>query len=268
MPSLPKTSAIKLVVENEWLTISFNQPEKRNALTAELTSEIIDTLNSIKDDNAIRGITMKGEGGIFCAGGDLKSFKSGFQGGDQGLKDVIHASETTGQFFDLINSFPAPIIMLAEGAAMAGGLGLLCTGDIVIVTEDCKFSLTETTLGIPPAQIAPFVVDRIGLAKARRIMLTASRFTGKEAFEIGLADYLAKDTEDLIAIENEIRKGVLKCAPKANAVTKQIVLATRSLDREEMIKFAAKGFAEQMLSNEGLEGIASFVEKRQPKWTK
>lgn len=268
MPSLPKTSAIKLVVENEWLTISFNQPEKRNALTAELTSEIIDTLNSIKDDNAIRGITMKGEGGIFCAGGDLKSFKSGFQGGDQGLKDVIHASETTGQFFDLINSFPAPIIMLAEGAAMAGGLGLLCTGDIVIVTEDCKFSLTETTLGIPPAQIAPFVVDRIGLAKARRIMLTASRFTGKEAFEIGLADYLAKDTEDLIAIENEIRKGVLKCAPKANAVTKQIVLATRSLDREEMIKFAAKGFAEQMLSDEGLEGIASFVEKRQPKWTK
>ena len=268
MPSLPKTSAIKLVVENEWLTISFNQPEKRNALTAELTSEIIDTLNSIKDDNAIRGITMKGEGGIFCAGGDLKSFKSGFQGGNQGLKDVIHASETTGQFFDLINSFPAPIIMLAEGAAMAGGLGLLCTGDIVIVTEDCKFSLTETTLGIPPAQIAPFVVDRIGLAKARRIMLTASRFTGKEAFEIGLADYLAKDAEDLIAIENEIRKGVLKCAPKANAVTKQIVLATRSLDREEMIKFAAKGFAEQMLSDEGLEGIASFVEKRQPKWTK
>ena len=268
MPSLPKTSAIKLVVENEWLTISFNQPEKRNALTAELTSEIIDTLNSIKDDNAIRGITMKGEGGIFCAGGDLKSFKSGFQGGDQGLKDVINASETTGQFFDLINSFPVPIIMLAEGAAMAGGLGLLCTGDIVIVTEDCKFSLTETTLGIPPAQIAPFVVDRIGLAKARRIMLTASRFTGKEAFEIGLADYLAKDTEGLIAIENEIRKGVLKCAPKANAVTKQIVLATRSLDREEMIKFAAKGFAEQMLSDEGLEGIASFVEKRQPKWTK
>ena len=268
MPSLPKTSAIKLVVENEWLTISFNQPEKRNALTAELTSEIIDALNSIKDDNAIRGITMKGEGGIFCAGGDLKSFKSGFQGGNKGLKDVIHASETTGQFFDLINSFPAPIIMLAEGAAMAGGRGMLCTGDIVIVTEDCKFSLTETTLGIPPAQIAPFVVDRIGLAKARRIMLTASRFTGKEAFEIGLADYLAKDTEDLIAIENEIRKGVLKCAPKANAVTKQIVLATRSLDREEMIKFAAKGFAEQMLSDEGLEGIASFVEKRQPKWTK
>ena len=268
MPSLPKTSAIKLVVENEWLTISFNQPEKRNALTAELTSEIIDTLNSIKDDNAIRGVTMKGEGGIFCAGGDLKSFKSGFQGGNQGLKDVIHASETTGKFFDLINSFPAPIIMLAEGAAMAGGLGLLCTGDIVIVTEDCKFSLTETTLGIPPAQIAPFVVDRIGLAKARRIMLTASRFAGKEAFEIGLADYLAKDAEDLIAIEKEIKKGVLKCAPKANAVTKQIVLATRSLDREEMIKFAANGFAEQMLSDEGLEGIASFVEKRQPKWTK
>ena len=114
-------------------------------------------------------------------------FKTGFQGGEQGLKDVHHASEMTGLFFDMINSYPKPVIMLAEGAAMAGGLGMLCAGDIVVVTEDCKFALTETTLGIPPAQIAPFVSQRIGLAKARRIMLTAARFTGKEAHEMGLA---------------------------------------------------------------------------------
>jgi isohexenylglutaconyl-CoA hydratase len=158
--------------------------------------------------------------------------------------------------------------MLADGAAMAGGLGLLCTGDIVVVTKDCKFALTETTLGILPAQIAPFVADRIGLSKARRIMLTAARFTGEEAFKIGLADFLADDASDLMNIENEIKKGVLKCAPKANAVTKEIVLATRYLSREEMIKFAAKGFSKQMLSDEGMEGIASFIEKRKPKWSK
>jgi len=99
-------------------------------------------------------------------------------------------------------------------------------------------------------------------------MLTAARFTGEEAFKIGLADFLADDASDLMNIENEIKKGVLKCAPKANAVTKEIVLATRYLSREEMIKFAAKGFSEQMLSDEGMEGIASFIEKRKPKWSK
>ena len=99
-------------------------------------------------------------------------------------------------------------------------------------------------------------------------MLTAARFTGKEAFEIGLADFLANDASDLRNIENEIKSGVLKCAPVANAVTKEIVLATRHLSRKEMIKFAAKGFSEQMLSEEGMEGIASFIEKRKPKWSK
>ena len=264
MSNLPTTKAVDLTLNDEWLTILFNQPEKRNALTEELTSDIKNVLGSIKEDMSIRGVSMRGEGGVFCAGGDLKSFKSGFQGGEQALEDVYNASAMTGEFFDMINSFPKPVIMLAEGAAMAGGLGLLCTGDIVVVTKDCKFALTETTLGIPPAQIAPFVADRIGLSKARRIMLTAARFSGKEAYEMGLADFLADDANDLNNIENEIKKGVLKCAPNANAVTKEIVLATRHLSRKAMIKFAAKGFSEQMLSEEGMEGIASFIEKRKP----
>ena len=268
MTALPKTTACICNINDEWLTISFNQPEKRNALTEELTTDIKNILDLLKDDHTVRGVTMTGEGGIFCAGGDLKSFKSGFQGGDQGFKDVQTASEMTGLFFDMINSYPKPVLMLAEGAAMAGGLGLLCTGDIVVVTDNCKFALTETTLGIPPAQIAPFVVQRIGVAKARRIMLAATRFTGKEAFEMGLADYLAKDKDELQSIEAEIKKGVLKCAPVANAVTKEIVLATRHLDRKELVNFAAKGFAERMLSDEGREGISSFIEKRKPIWTK
>lgn len=268
MTFLPETKAVEAILSDEWLTISFNQPEKRNALTEELTTDIRNILETIKNNDLIRGITMRGEGGVFCAGGDLKSFKSGFQGGEQVINDVANASEMTGNFFDMINSFPKPVIMLAEGAAMAGGLGLLCTGDIVVVTKDCKFALTETTLGIPPAQIAPFVTERIGLSKARQIMLTAARFTGNEAFEMGLADYLANDADELKAIENEIKKGVLKCAPKANAVTKEIVLATRHLNRAEMIKFAAKGFSEQMMSDEGREGIASFIEKRKPKWSR
>jgi isohexenylglutaconyl-CoA hydratase len=267
MTNLPKTERIDLNLKNGWLTISLNHPETKNALSQQLTNDIILTLTTVKDDFSIRGITLRGEGGVFCAGGDLKSFKTGFQGKDSNLDDIVKMSEATGQFFELINSMPKPVIMLAEGAAMAGGLGMLCAGDVVVVTEDCKFALTETSIGIPPAQIAPFIVERIGLAKARQIMLTGARFTGKEAYEMGIADYLAKDPEELRIIEANIIKGVMRCAPEANAVTKKIVLATRSMERSELIKFAAEGFANQMVSDEGREGISSFIEKRKPKWT-
>ena len=268
MSELPEVKAVKLDLEDEWLTISFNQPEKRNALTEELTNDLKNIIETTKDDLTIRGVTMRGEGGIFCAGGDLKMFKTGFQGGEQGKSDVTQASKLTGKFFEMVNSYPKPVIMSVEGAAMAGGLGLMTTGDVVIVTKDCKFSLTETTLGIPPAQIAPFIVARVGLSKARRLMLTAARLNGSDAYEIGLADFLAEDADELKKIENEIKKGVMKCAPKANAVTKEIVLATRYMSKDEMIEFAANGFAECMLSPEGLEGISSFIEKRKPKWSK
>ena len=266
--NLPKTERILLDLSDDWLTISFNHPESRNSLSQQLTDEIRMVLDSISKDNVIRGITFRGEGGVFCSGGDLKSFKSGFQSDNSNLDDVVKLSEATGDFFELINNIPKPVIMLAEGAAMAGGLGMLCAADIVIVTSDCKFALTETTLGIVPAQIAPYIVSRVGLSKARRLMLTASRFTGKEALEYGIAYFVADTPDNLREIESMIKKNIMKCAPNANSITKEIVLATRNLDRKALIKFAAVGFAKSMLSDEGREGIAAFVEKRKPKWNK
>ena len=259
---------LRYSVEAGIAEIRLDRPDALNAMSPKMAEALNSISLEIDADRSVRVIILIGEGKAFCAGGDLKMFKTGFQGGEQGMKDVEEASALTGAFFDMINSYPKPVVMLAEGAAMAGGLGMLCAGDIVVVTEDCKFALTETTLGIPPAQIAPFVAQRIGLAKARRIMLTAARFTGKEAFEMGLADFIAKDANDLKNIESDIIKGVMNCAPGANAITKEIVLATRHLERSEMIDFAAKGFAERMLSDEGREGIASFIEKRKPKWSK
>ena len=266
MPDLPKTERILLDITDDWLTISFNHPDSRNALSQQLTDEIRLTLKSIQNDKTIRGITFRGESGIFCAGGDLKSFKSGLQGDNSNLADVEKMSESTGEFFELINTIPVPVIMLAEGAAMAGGLGMLCAADIVVVTKDCKFALTETTLGIVPAQIAPYIVSRVGLSKARRLMLTASRFTGKEAFDYGIADFVAEGSDELMKIESEVKKDILRCAPGANSITKEIVLATRNLDKDSLVKFAAKGFAKSIISDEGKEGIKAFVEKRNPSW--
>ena len=103
MLDLPKTERILLDITDDWLTISFNHPDSRNALSQQLTDEIRLTLKSIQSDKTIRGITFRGEGGIFCAGGDLKSFKSGLQGDNSNLANVEKLSESTGEFFELIN---------------------------------------------------------------------------------------------------------------------------------------------------------------------
>ncbi len=266
MTNLPKTENILLEQDAGWLTIWFNRPDNRNALSKELTTELKEVLNAVRDKKNIRGITLRGKGGVFCAGGDLKGFKNNYQGGSQTVEDIAAASRQGGQMFDLINELPQVVLILVEGAAIAGGLGMVCCADAVAVTKDARFAMTETAIGIPPAQIAPFVAQRLGLRIARRLMVTASRFDGEEAHRLGLADFVVDDAAGLDQIEADMKKQVRRCAPGANAVTKAIVLATRHLNREEQLDFAAKGFAECMLSDEGREGVASFIEKRKPIW--
>jgi len=266
MTNLPKTENLLLEQDAGWLTIWFNRPDNRNALSKELTTELKEVLHAVRDNQKIRGITLRGKGGVFCAGGDLKGFKNNYQGGSQTMEDIAAASRQGGQMFDLINELPQVVLILVEGAAIAGGLGMVCCADAVAVTKDAKFAMTETAIGIPPAQIAPFVAQRLGLRIARRLMVTASRFDGEEAHRLGLADFVADDAAGLEQIEADMKKQVRRCAPVANAVTKAIVLATRHLNREEQLDFAAKGFAKCMLSDEGREGVASFIEKRKPIW--
>jgi isohexenylglutaconyl-CoA hydratase len=162
---------------------------------------------------------------------------------------------------------PQVVVILVEGAAIAGGLGLACAGDLVVVTRESRFALTETTLGIAPAQIAPFVVQRMGLSVARRLMLTAARFDGEQAQRIGLADQVVDDVDALDEAEQKIRTRVMRCAPGANAMTKELLLATTRLEPQAMLDLAAERFAEGMLSDEGREGILAFIEKRKPSWS-
>lgn len=254
--------------DRDWLTIWFNRPEQRNALSNEMFAELNAVIEAIARDDRIRGITLRGKGGVFCAGGDLKGFRKIFQGDAGNEEEAARFNREAGVLFDKINSLPQVVVMLVEGAAMAGGLGMVCAGDVVLVAKDAKFAVTETTLGLPPAQIAPFLVERLGLRTARRLMLTASRFTGADATGLGLADFVADDAAGLEELEAQVRRQVRRCAPRANAVTKDILLATRHLDREAMIDHAAKGFAECMVGDEAREGISAFLEKRKPRWAK
>jgi isohexenylglutaconyl-CoA hydratase len=266
MSALPDTRLTELQLDGGWLTVWLNRPDAANALSGELVAELMAVLSAVADDRGVRGITLRGRGGVFCAGGDLKGFKASLQDPDRAADGIAEASRRAGALFARLDTMPQVVVMLVEGAAMAGGLGMVCAGDVVAVTADARFALTETRLGIPPAQIAPLVVRRIGLAAARRIMLTGAQFRGEEARALGIADYVAESVAELELLEADIRAAVLRCAPGANAVTKELVLAAGQLAPEAMQEVAARRFAECLLGEEGREGIASFLEKRKPRW--
>lgn len=267
MTTLPTVTAIECELKSGWLTIWFNQPQSRNALSAELTGDLIATLNAVRDDRSVRGVTLRGRSGVFCAGADLKAFNSGHKSAGGPDRDAVIENSIRGAgMFDLVNTMPQVTIAIVEGAAMAGGFGLACCCDVVICEASAKFAMTETAIGLSPAQISPFVIQKLGFATARRLMLTAARFDGKEAGSLGFADFVAEGAAALEAIEAQIRAQVLRCAPGAVADTKALILAVPGLDRPAIVRAAAETFADRMLSDEAREGVASFVEKRKPRW--
>ncbi len=265
MVSLPATDTLDLELDGEWLTVWFNEPEKRNPLTEERAGEIRVLCAALEGRRDIRGVTFRGRGGIFCAGGDLKAFKSVFQGKGS-REDVIAMSLGAGEMLDAVNNLEQVTVMAIEGAAMAGGFGLACAGDVVIARSDARFALTETTIGLSPAQIAPFVIARLGARAARRLMLTAASFDGTSAVAFGLADETVDDEAALNAALAAVIRQVLRCAPGAVADTKRLLLDLPGLGRKEQRHMAAENFANRMMSEEGREGVASFVEKRKPRW--
>lgn len=256
-----------LIVERSgaWLSLCLNDPGSRNALSEDMVAALVQALASAREDRTLRGITLRGNGGVFCAGGDLKAFGRITSDG-QTVEQVAEFSVGAGRLFQMIESQPQVVVALVDGAAMAGGLGIVCASDVVAVTGDARFALTETMIGIPPAQIAPYVVSRVGLTEARRIMLTGARFDGYEAGRIGIANAVVDDAAGLDAFDETTREGVLRCAPGANAATKEILLAAPTLERDVMMRFAGDRFARCLLGEEGREGVASFLEKRKPAW--
>jgi isohexenylglutaconyl-CoA hydratase len=262
---LPEIENLLLEQEGDTLTIWFNRPEVRNALSQAVADDLAAVLEALPGEDAIRFVILRGKGGVFCAGGDLKMFKTVFQGGAE-RDDIVRFNADFGRLMKAVHALPQLFVVLIEGAAMAGGLGLSCIADVVISTADAKYSLTEVTLGIPPAQITPVVMKRIGASEARRLLLTAARFDGTEAARLGFAHFVVEDAQALEAKCREILAQSAKGAPGAIASTKQIINAVDQLDGDELVQFAAERFADCMLGDEAKEGLAAFAEKRQPEW--
>jgi len=268
MPELPRTAHIRLDLRGPVLHLWLDRPRLRNALSPQMAREIVATLKAIADDRAVRIVVLRGAGGTFCSGGDIRSMAAAGAAPPSGAADELQQNNRRfGAMLEAVNAAPQAVIAAVEGAAMGGGFGLACVADITIATADARFAMSEVTIGVVPAAISPFVVERIGLTAARRLAVTGARLDGREAAAIGIAHLCVDDAAALEAAVREACNQVLQCAPGAVAATKRLMLrAAGPSPTPELLDDAAVCFAAAARSPEGREGTTAFVEKRKPSW--
>jgi isohexenylglutaconyl-CoA hydratase len=242
----------------ETLVIQDQKPVLR--VNLKMVNELMAVMEKVEQEN-YRVLIISGGNGNFCAGGDIKDMQSA--GADkQALTDLNRAF---GRMITKADHLPAAVICALEGAVLGGGFGLACVSDLAIAVEKTQFGLPETSLGIIPAQIAPFVVKRIGLTQARRMALFGNRINASEAMNLGLIHQLVENPEQL---EEEVMKAVklaIKCAPEASKVTKALIHSVENEDLEPLLDQAAIDFSDAVMG-EGREGGAAFMQKRLPAW--
>ena len=266
--NLPQTKHSLLALDAGVLHLTFNRPDARNAMSRDLLADIINTFDAIRGDRSIRAVVLRGAGGNFCAGGDIKDMAQLRMAQAKGGGDDPAAgyNRKFGAMLRKVNEAPQATLAICEGAVLGGGFGLACVTDVAFAHADASFGLPETGLGLVPAQIAPFVVQRIGLSQARRLGVCGGRFKGEEARRLGIVHEVFADDAALATLLEATLKQVLRCAPNANAATKNLMLRVGQEPLDGLLDDAAKRFSEAARGAEGTEGTMAFIEKRLPKW--
>ena len=250
------TELVHLDIANGIGTITLDSQENRNALSAQLMTELLDHLKTCDTSADVRAIVITHAGKVFCAGADLKAASSG-TGMNSGAQMV--------DMLRTIAASPKPVIVHARGAVRAGGLGIVGAADIALTTEDQTFAFTEARLGLTPAIISLTTLPRMDQRLASRWYLTGETFTGKDAEAAGLVSR-AVPADQLDAVLQETIDGLLQASPQGLAKTKEL------LGRELVAHIDAHGAAMVQLSeglfasDEAREGMLAFREKRKPAW--
>lgn len=267
---LADARTLRLRMADGVLHVTLHRPEARNAMDAVMVEELGAVFAAIESRRDIRAVVLRGAEGHFCAGADLRAVMAGgLRKPAEGEADPVTVmSRSFGTLLRAVGRAPQVVVAVLEGAVLGGGLGLACVSDIALAHEAAAFGLPETTRGLPPAQIAPFVVERVGLTAARRLCLTGARFDGVEARRLGLVHETFADAAALETLLAETLHQVLQCAPLANAMTKEIVLSVgdRNMDMDAVLDLAAARFTAAARGAEAAEGITAFMQKRTPSW--
>lgn len=250
--------------------LTLNRPEARNTMSAGLLAALRQALADAAGNPQLRALVLRGAGGHFCAGGDLKSMMAGGVGAatDAGEDPIAAMNRRFGLLLREAEQLPQVLITVLEGAVLGGGLGLACVSDIAFARVDAQLGMPETTRGLPPAQIAPFVVTRIGLTAARRLALTGATLSGLDAQRLGLVHAVFDDEAGLAALLETELAAIRRCAPQANALTKSLMLKVGQQDMDSLLDEAAAAFSASVRGPEAAEGLSAFLEKRPAAWSR
>ncbi len=260
-------SDISLECQASALFVTLDRPEAKNALTAEMVEGLTTLADELAAAEDVRIVVLRGAGRTFCAGGDVKGFAKQMMAPypAPGEPDPVwEGNRAFGALLQKLDAIPQVLASVVEGAAFGGAMGFLSVSDVVIAADDAKFSLSETTLGIPPAQIGPFVARKIGLFNARRLALTGARFGSAEAARVGLIDRDLPATK-LDAALAEVLGSVGRCEPAAVAATKRLLNRTAAPIDNAQLDAAADDFV-KCLRGRGREGAMAFAAKQAPPW--
>lgn len=267
--NIPDCKTLILEHKDHCLFVTLNRPKVKNAMSLEMVNELMATFEAVADEVSIRALVIRGAEGSFCAGGDIKDMAgaaANARTNTDGDDPFFTLNRAFGRMITFANALPQTVITVTEGAVLGGGFGLACISDIGLSLSSAKFGLPETGLGIPPAQIAPFVVKRIGLTQTRKIALLGARFNGEEAQRLGIVHDVFDTEEDLESGLQDVLEKVKRCAPQANRITKALVLQTQEQELESLLDYAATQFAACVQGDEGREGTTAFMQKRLPAW--
>ena len=247
-------------------TLWLARPGKHNAFDGDMLAALEVAIDTIEADPASRILVLAGEGRSFCAGADLAWMAS--QAGD-GAAANLASAERMGAIFHKLSQCRKPTIARVHGAAMGGGVGLASACDFVVATDRAFFALSEVRLGLVPGVISPFVVRRVGPAKARALFMLGDRVDALQAEKVGLADTCVPHDEALQALDAAvaaIASRLLKGGPEALYACKQLVDGVQYRDPGEVLRFTAQAISERRASAEAREGMTAFLTKRPAAW--
>jgi methylglutaconyl-CoA hydratase len=260
MPSL-----LRVDRNGAFARVTLARPEVRNAFNAELIAELQGAFDALAGEppEALRGVVLAGDGASFCAGADIGWMRAAAAlTRDENERDA----SALRAMLVAIDSCPAPVIARVQGAALGGGMGLCAVSDIVVATADAQFGFTETTLGLLPAVISPFVLAKIGESQARALFPSGERFDADRAQRIGLVHDIVGDEQAIDRRVEELLEALRGAGPNAARAAKRLVRDLRGLTAELAAELTVRRIAEQRTSDEGQEGLAAFLERRSPGW--
>jgi methylglutaconyl-CoA hydratase len=254
--------SVERTFQDKIATITMRRAEMHNAFNTQLIQDLQAAFTDLCTDERLHAVVLTGDGPSFSAGADINMMRaSATFSQEQNLDDALRMAD----FFDLVNTFPCPVVARVNGTAMGGGVGLVSVCDIVIAAESARFAFSEVKLGIAPAVISPYVVRKIGETHARVLFVTGERFSAARAKEIGLVHIIAPLEELDAAVENILRE-LLSSGPQAIRACKALALNVGHMDHDTARQYTAKTIATLRVSDEGQEGLRSFLEKRKPRW--